>query len=928
MTPILDSVLSAASSARGPLAASSPCRRAEWLRAAADALEARRVPLVDLAMRETHLPTARLDGELTRTAFQLRLLADRAARGDYLDVRIDHADPAWPMGARPDIRRMKVPLGVVLVFAASNFPFAFSVAGGDTASALAAGCPVVVKANPGHRELSRAVAAAVSEALTAAGAPGGMFGMIESDEDGQAAVTDPRVAAVGFTGSTRVGRMLFDLASARPEPIPFYGELGSTNPVVVTPAAAAERPAEIAEGFVGSFTLGAGQFCTKPGWLLVPAGSALPAEAARLVARAPAQPMLNGRIKDGFAAAVSDLARTDGFEVLAGSVPSAGPDLEARPVLLTAPIASLLADPGLIEAECFGPAATVVTYQDIDEPAALARRLPGQLTASVQAAGADPDAAALVEALAGHAGRVLWNQWPTGVTVSDAQQHGGPYPATTVATSTSVGTAAVERWLRPVAYQNAPADVLPPALRNDNPWQVPRLVDGQRDPGKLSRTDPADSAGRTRRSQAPQGLVGEAGHVLVPLGDAAQLAGVDDILDPRERPVARPQPHFPQDGVRGSGPVGAHHLGRRGQAGGLVRAQGGGRVRDAGEGVAQGARVEDRLPRAVRAAGHHGMRRVAEQGQPPVGPVLQRVLVHHRVLQDFTRGPDHGGNVQPVETPVLERADEVAELAAAVPVPVRVPGRLELGHPVDELVSRAVHVVPDGVDHHLAGGEPAGPGHGRAGQERGMDDRAAPHVHPGIDRRSLVRVKLLAQPRVDAVARDDDVRARRRQRQVRRRGAEGQGRAAGVLGHPGAGVIEAQAPGPEPVEHRGQQDGLQVAAVDRELRVLVAGEPAGRLGVDELAEAVEEGRFAGGDTSRRQLLLEAEPGEDLRRVREDVDADAYGSYPGGGFVDFAVDAGVVQLEGKRQPADACSDDRDFHHRQDDRRGMRPPAGGR
>ena len=414
----------------------------------------------------------------------MRLLADRAGRGDYLDARIDHADPDWPMGARPDIRRMKVPLGVVLVFAASNFPFAFSVAGGDTASALAAGCPVVVKANPGHLELSRATAAVVTAALAAAGAPEGTFALIESDEDGRTAILDPRVAAVGFTGSTRVGRMLYDLASARPVPIPFYGELGSTNPSVVTPAAAAERTAEIAAGFVGSFTLGAGQFCTKPGWLLVPAGSGLPAEIARLVAEAPAQPMLNERISAGFGAAVSDLARTDGFTVLAGSLPAdTDAGLEERPVLLSAPIASLLADPELIDREVFGPAATVVTYEHIDEPAALARLLPGQLTASVHAAGAaDPDAAPLVAALAAHAGRVLWNQWPTGVTVSDAQQHGGPYPATTAPGTTSVGTAAIERWLRPVAYQNTPADVLPYPLRDDNPWQVPQLVDGHREP--------------------------------------------------------------------------------------------------------------------------------------------------------------------------------------------------------------------------------------------------------------------------------------------------------------------------------------------------------------------------------------------------------------------------------------------------------------
>jgi len=485
MTPDRERVLAAADRAREPLAASSPRQRSTWLRAVADALETGRADLVELAGRETHLPAARLDGELTRTAFQLRLLADRADRGDYLDVRIDHADPDWPMGARPDIRRMNVPLGVVLVFAASNFPFAFSVAGGDTASALAAGCPVVVKANPGHPALSRAVAAAATDALDASGAPAGTLGMIESDEDGRAAVSDVRVAAIGFTGSTRVGRMLFDLAASRPSPIPCYGELGSTNPVVVTPAAAAERSADIAAGFVGSFTLGAGQFCTKPGWLLVPADSDLPAEVSRLVAEAPAQLMLNARIEGGFGATVSELAGTAGFGVLAGTLPAArlGDDetsLEARPVLLSATAATLLADPGLLERECFGPAATIVTYQHLGEVTALARELPGQLTASVQAAtGDDPDARPLIQALAGHAGRVLWNQWPTGVTVSDAQQHGGPYPATTMPSATSVGTAAIERWLRPVAYQNMADDVLPPALRAANPWHVPQLVDGR-----------------------------------------------------------------------------------------------------------------------------------------------------------------------------------------------------------------------------------------------------------------------------------------------------------------------------------------------------------------------------------------------------------------------------------------------------------------
>jgi NADP-dependent aldehyde dehydrogenase len=278
--------------------------RAEWLHAIAATLDAHAGELIPVAKRETHLPEGRLIGELARTTFQLRLLADRLAQGAVSDIRVDHADPDWPMGPRPDLRRTHVPLGPVLVFAASNFPFAFSVAGGDTASALAAGCPVVLKAHPGHPDLSRATAALVLSALTDSGAPDGTFGLIEGQQAGADAVGDPGIKAVAFTGSTAGGRALFGLATSRPEPIPFYGELGSTNPVVVTPRGWASRPDTIATGFAGSVMLGAGQFCTKPGLIFVP-------DVDEFLARLPdlvAGPLLNEQIAAGFLRSVTELA--------------------------------------------------------------------------------------------------------------------------------------------------------------------------------------------------------------------------------------------------------------------------------------------------------------------------------------------------------------------------------------------------------------------------------------------------------------------------------------------------------------------------------------------------------------------------------------------------------------------------------------------
>jgi NADP-dependent aldehyde dehydrogenase len=470
----LEAALAAATAARSAVGAASDEDRARWLDAIAEGLTAAADELVPVAHRESHLPIPRLQGEVVRTAFQASLFARRLRERTLFDVRVDHADPAWPMGARPDIRLGVRPIGVVLVFAASNFPFAFSVAGGDSVSAIAAGCPVVVKAHEGHPELSRMVAGIVVEAMRSAGAPDGAFALVEGKEAGAAAVVDPRVSAVGFTGSVHGGRALFDLAVGRPDPIPFHGELGSTNPVVVTPAAWATRSAEVATGFAGSFTLGTGQFCTKPGILFVPDSAAF-VDAVAAAVDTPVGPMLGDRIRDGFESAVGALSDEDGVRLLWQGEPN---DESVRPMLLGTTIDDVIARPELLEQECFGPAALVVEYDGIDRVVEALGGVHGSLTGTVQAGSDDdPDAPAVVAALADRVGRVIWNGWPTGVTVTDAQQHGGPWPATTAPNGTSVGMAAAARWARPVAYQGVPDAVLPVLLRDGE--TVPgRRVDG------------------------------------------------------------------------------------------------------------------------------------------------------------------------------------------------------------------------------------------------------------------------------------------------------------------------------------------------------------------------------------------------------------------------------------------------------------------
>ncbi|MFI1167851.1 aldehyde dehydrogenase (NADP(+)) [Streptomyces sp. NPDC020801] len=478
----VDAVVRTAHEARGRLADRSV--RAAFLRTAADGLETARDQLVEAADAETALGPVRLTGELARTCYQLRAFADIVDEGAFLDVIINHPDDtATP--PIPDLRRYKVPLGVVAVYSASNFPFAFSVAGGDTASALGAGCPVVVKAHPDHPALSELVAKVLRNAAARHGIPGGVVALVHGFEAGIELIKHPLVAAAGFTGSVRGGRALFDAAAARPVPIPFHGELGSLNPVVITEAAAAERAEAIGAGLAGSMTLGVGQFCVKPGLVLAPTGAAgdrLIKSLTDAVSDTDAGVLLDHRMRDNFLAGIAERTALPGVE--SPVTPGAGGEHTVSAGFLTVPAGKLTGEGAydLLLEECFGPVTVVARYEDEHEATAVLSRLPGNLTATVhlsagEVAGEGRGAELLAE-LTPLAGRVLVNGWPTGVAVAPAQHHGGPYPATT-STSTSVGATAIERWMRPVAYQNAPEALLPPELRDGNPLGLPRRFNGR-----------------------------------------------------------------------------------------------------------------------------------------------------------------------------------------------------------------------------------------------------------------------------------------------------------------------------------------------------------------------------------------------------------------------------------------------------------------
>jgi len=455
--------------------------RAALLERAAGEIEELGPALLERASAETGLGLPRLESERARTTGQLRLFARVAREGAYLDLRIDHADPARASGPKPDLRSMARALGPVAVFGASNFPLAFSVAGGDTASALAAGCPVVVKAHPNHPGTSEAVGGAIARAVAALGLPEGTFSLVQGAGDavGARLVGDPRTRAVAFTGSLRGGRALFDLAARRERPIPVFAEMGSTNPVFVLPARLAEAGAEIAAGLAQSVTLGVGQFCTKPGLVVLERSAAAEGFLGALergLAAVAEGALLHEGIRRGFEQRLDELASVPGVEVRRRERAS-GP-CGARAALLRASAETFLAHPTLGE-EVFGPCTIVVECERARALLEVARALGGQLTSTVHAAGADGALACeLLAILEQTAGRVLFGGYPTGVEIVDSMVHGGPYPATTDSRFTSVGSAAIARFVRPVAYQNVPPELLPEELRDDAAPGPPRRVDG------------------------------------------------------------------------------------------------------------------------------------------------------------------------------------------------------------------------------------------------------------------------------------------------------------------------------------------------------------------------------------------------------------------------------------------------------------------
>lgn len=467
----VDRAARTAAAVAGHLANTTLNERATLLRGLADALGAHRDEIVPLADAESGLGTTRLEGELARTRVQLEAFADVAERGAFLSAMIDRPDPAARPAPRPDLRRMLIPLGPVAVFSASNFPLAFSVLGGDTASALAAGCPVVVKAHGGHPRLSALIGEIAKRVL-----PEGCIDVVFGTQAGRDLVGHPAIKAVGFTGSLAGGRALFDLANARPDPIPFYGELGSVNPTVVSSAALEARAETILAGFVTSFTLGAGQFCTKPGLLFLPTGHGLEDRLANAVAGVPAARMLGDWIVDGFTGSLGRLAGLPGARPVVKPRPTE--DGRVAPALFAISAADFTAQPEAAE-ECFGPAALIVEYADLGELRAALAAVPGSLTATLHLEpAADAELAAeLLTWATGNAGRVIWGGWPTGVAVTGAMQHGGPWPAATSSLHTSVGATAIRRFLRPVAFQDVPDAFLPPALRDANPLGIPQQID-------------------------------------------------------------------------------------------------------------------------------------------------------------------------------------------------------------------------------------------------------------------------------------------------------------------------------------------------------------------------------------------------------------------------------------------------------------------
>ena len=458
--------------------------RAKLLEGIAEQLLALGEPLIERACAETGLPKGRIEGERGRTVGQLRLFADVVRDGGWIEARIDPAQPSRAPMPRSDLRQRHIGIGPVAVFGASNFPLAFSVAGGDTASALAAGCPVVAKAHPAHLGTSELAGRAIQAAVAASGLPAGVFSLLVDAgyEVGGALVADPRIKAVGFTGSRRGGLALVNIAANRPEPIPVYAEMSSINPVFLLPAALASRGAAMGKGFAGSLTMGAGQFCTNPGLVFAVEGSGLTDflnAAKEALCSTPAATMLTPGIHTAYREGVTKLATSPCLTEVARGVEARKGSFEGQAVLFATDAPGFKSDPAVQE-EVFGSSSVVVRCPDVATMRSLIEDMEGQLTATLQLD--DPDdveaARTLMPVLERKVGRVLVNGWPTGVEVGHAMVHGGPYPSTSDSRTTSVGSLAIRRFLRPVCYQDLPAALLPEALRDGNPLGLWRRIDG------------------------------------------------------------------------------------------------------------------------------------------------------------------------------------------------------------------------------------------------------------------------------------------------------------------------------------------------------------------------------------------------------------------------------------------------------------------
>jgi 2,5-dioxopentanoate dehydrogenase len=462
--------------------------KGKFLRTIAAKIEGAVDAIVERAEQETALPKARLQGETARTCGQLRLFAQVVEEGSWVSARIDRADANRKPAPKPDLRSMLLALGPVVVFGASNFPLAFSVAGGDTASALAAGNPVIVKGHPAHPGTSDLVGQLVRDSVRECSLPEGVFSLLldSGTEVGVALVKHPLVKAVGFTGSHNAGRALMDLAAARREPIPVFAEMSSTNPVFILPGALRENGDSISTGMFGSLTLGAGQFCTKPGLVFLPESAdatTLVDKLRKLVVGSGQFHMLTPGIRSAYQSATAHRQTEEGVKLLAERQPSAvhtnDEKFSVSAVLFEADAESFLRNPDLA-AEVFGPATLVVRHSTHAEVLELARNLGGHLTATIHGAEADlREFSDLISILKSKVGRLVFNGFPTGVEVSHAMVHGGPYPSTSDGRSTSVGSEAIFRFCRPVCYQGFPESVLPAELRNDNPLGIWRMVDGE-----------------------------------------------------------------------------------------------------------------------------------------------------------------------------------------------------------------------------------------------------------------------------------------------------------------------------------------------------------------------------------------------------------------------------------------------------------------